>query len=145
MAVKINFPPPKVTHHTTNPPHSPDIPGETTVILGDSIIQNLQEYKLVKEVHHRVVVKSFGGSTTNDVNSPERICLHIGTNDLKNKEPRDVVDAIVDLARTVESSGEFKILISELTPRNDEYKEAVKSVNKLLNTFCNQPTSVEAD
>ena len=38
-------------------------------------------------------------------NSPERICLHIGTNDLKNKEPRDVVDAIVDLARTVESSG----------------------------------------
>ena len=41
MAVKVNFPPPKVTHHTTNPPHSPDIPGETTVILGDSIIQNL--------------------------------------------------------------------------------------------------------
>ena len=44
MAVKVNFPPPKVTHHTTNPPHSPDIPGETTVILGDSIIQNLQGY-----------------------------------------------------------------------------------------------------
>ena len=43
-------------------------------------------------------------------NSPERICLHIGTNDLKNKEPRDVADAIVDLARTLESSGEFKIL-----------------------------------
>ena len=43
-------------------------------------------------------------------NSPERICLHIGTNDLKNKEPRDVDDAIVDLARTLESSGEFKIL-----------------------------------
>ena len=91
------------------------------------------------------MVKSFRGSTTNDINSPERICLHIGTNDLKNKEPKDVVDAIFDLARTVESSGEFKILISELTPRNDEYKEAVKSVNKLLNTFWNQPTSVEAD
>ena len=71
-------------------------------------------------------------------NSPERICLHIGTNDLKKKEPRDVANAIVDLARTVESSGEFKILISELTPRNDKYKEAVKSVNKLLNIFCNQ-------
>ena len=119
MAVKVNFPPPKVTHHTTNPPHSPDIPGETAVILGDSIIQNLQGYKLGKEVHHRVGVKSFRGSTTNGMrsyiqptleNSPERICLHIGTNDLKNKEPRDVADAIVDLARTLESSGEFKIL-----------------------------------
>ena len=93
------------------------------------------------------MVKSFRGSTTNDTrshiqpileNSPERVCLHIGTNDLKNKEPRDVADAIVDLARTVELSGEFKILISELTPLNDNYKEAVKSVIKLLNTFCNQ-------
>ena len=97
----------------------PPIPGETAVILGDSIIQNLQGYKLGKEVHHRVGVKSFRGSTANGMrsyiqptleNSPERICLHIGTNDLKNKEPRDVADAIVDLARTLESSGEFKIL-----------------------------------
>ena len=46
-------------------------------------------------------------------NSTERICLHIGTNDPKNKEPRDVADAIVNLARTVESSGEFKVLILE--------------------------------
>ena len=84
------------------------------------------------------MVKSFGGSTTNDVNSPERICLHIGTNDLKNKEPREAADAIVDLERTVESSGEFKILNSELTPQNDKYKEAVKSVNKLITKFCNQ-------
>ena len=93
------------------------------------------------------MVKSLRGATTNDMrsyiqttleNSAERICLHIGTNDLKNKEPRDVADAIVDLARTVELSGEFKILISELTPLNDNYKEAVKSVIKLLNTFCNQ-------
>lgn len=38
----------------------------------------------------------------------------------------------------MESSGEFKILISELRRRNDKYKEAVKSVNKLLNKFCNQ-------
>ena len=58
-------------------------------------------------------------------NSPERICLHIGTGDLRNKEPRDVADTIVNLATTVESSGEFKILISELTPWNDKYKEAV--------------------
>ena len=93
------------------------------------------------------MVKSLRGATTNGMrsyiqstleNSPERICLHIGTNDLKNKEPRDVADAIVDLARTVELSGEFKILISELTPLNDNYNEAVKSVIKLLNTFCNQ-------
>ena len=93
------------------------------------------------------MVKCLRGATTNDMrsyiqstleNSPERICLHIGTYDLKNKEPREVADAIVDLARTVESSGDFEILISEVTPWNDKYKEVVKSVNKLLNKFCNQ-------
>ena len=57
------------------------------------------------------MVKSLRGANANDMrsyiqptleNSPERICLHIGTNDLKNKEPREVADAIVDLARTLD-------------------------------------------
>ena len=148
MAFNVNLPPPKVTHHTTNPSHSPDIGGETTVIPGDSIIQKLQGYKLGKEVHHRVVVKSFRGATTNDMrsyiqpileNSPERICLHIGTNDLKNKEPREAADTIVDLERTVESSGEFKILNSELTPQNDKYKERL---SPLINLSLNFVTSI---
>ena len=67
---------------------------KTTVILGDSIIQNLQGFKLGKEINQRVVVKSFSGATTQDMksyiqptinNAPDRICLHIGTNDLKSK------------------------------------------------------------
>ena len=72
---------------------TPSIPTEsltsakTTVILGDSIIQNLQGCKLGKETNQRVVVKSFSGATTQDMksyiqptidNAPDRICLHIG-------------------------------------------------------------------
>ena len=34
----------------------------------------------------------------------DQICLHIGTNDLKSKEPNVVADAIVDLAREIENS-----------------------------------------
>ena len=64
LAVEVNLPPPKATQHRANPLHSPDKPSETTVILGDSIIQNLQGYKLGKDVRHRVVVKWFSGATT---------------------------------------------------------------------------------
>ena len=45
---------------------------KTTVILGDSIIQNLQGYKLGKETNERVVVKSFSGATTQDIISKVR-------------------------------------------------------------------------
>lgn len=85
-----------VVDDATPTPSVPPNPAEsstsakTTVILGDSIIQNLQGYKLGKETNQRVVVKSFRGATTQDMksyiqptidNAPDRICLHIGTND----------------------------------------------------------------
>ena len=34
--------------------------------------------------------------------SPDQICLHVGTNDLKSSTLSDVADAIIDLAREVE-------------------------------------------
>lgn len=55
-----------------------------------------------------VVVKSFSGTTTQDLmksyiqltinNAPDRLCLHIGTNDLKSKVPNDIANALVDFA-----------------------------------------------
>ena len=82
-----------------------------TVVVGDSIIKNLQGRKLAKAVGHWVVVKAFPAATIHDMKShiiptvercPDQICLHIGTNDLKSKEPHVVADAIVDLAREIE-------------------------------------------
>ena len=64
----------------------------TTVIVGDSIIKNIQEIKLAKTVGHRVVVKQFPGATIRDMGShvvptiekaSDQVCLHVGTNDLK--------------------------------------------------------------
>ena len=48
---------------------------QTTVIVGDSIIQNVQGIKLAKTVGHRVVVKPFPGVTIRDVRS--HVCLLI--------------------------------------------------------------------
>ena len=107
----------------------------------------LQGIKLAKTVGHRVVVKPFPGATIRDMRShvvptvdksPDQICLHVGTNDLKSSTPSDVADAIIDLAREVEKASRVWIVISELTARNDDYCDAVKAVNKRLKQFCNQ-------
>ena len=75
-----------------------------TVAVGDSIIKNLQGRKLAKAIGHWVVVKAFPGATIHDMKShiiptvercPDQICLHIGTNDLRSKEPNVVADGIV--------------------------------------------------
>ena len=96
---------------------------------------------------HRVVVKPFPGATIRDMKShiiptieksPDQICLHIGTNDLKSKEPNMVADAIVDLAREIENSCDAEIVLSEITTRNDAHGDAVKTVNRRLKQFCRQ-------
>ena len=120
---------------------------KTTVILGDSIIQNLQGYKLGRETNQRVVVKSLSGATTQDMksyiqpminNASDRICLHIGTNDLKSKTPNDVANSIVDLAKTIQSTYGAEVVLSELTTRKDAHKESVKFFNKLLINYSKQ-------
>ena len=101
------------------------------------------------------MVKPFPGATIRDMRShvvptiektPDQICLHVGTNDLKSSTPNDVADAIIELAREVEDaseseivlSSESEIVLSELTARNDDYSDAVKAVNKRLKQFCKQ-------
>ncbi|XP_068757466.1 uncharacterized protein [Montipora capricornis] len=119
----------------------------TTVIVGDSIIKNVQGIKLAKAVGHRVVVKPFPGATIRDMRShvvptiekkPDQICPHVGTNDLKSSTPNDVADAIIELAREVEVASESEIVLSELIARNDDYSDAVKAVNKRLKQLCKQ-------
>ena len=42
---------------------------KVTVVVGDSIVKNLQGRKLAKTVGHRVVVKAFPGATIHDMKS----------------------------------------------------------------------------
>jgi len=110
---------------------------QITVVVGDSLIKNVHGIKVAKAVGHRVVVKPFPGANIHDMKShiiptiersPNQICLHVGTNDLRSSPPNDVADAIVDLAREIEGACEAEIIVSELTTRNDAYGDAAKAV-----------------
>ena len=92
-------------------------------------------------------MKPFSGATVHDMKShiiptieksPDQICLHIGTNDLRSSEPNMVADAIVDLAREIESSCDAEIVLSEVTTRNDAHCDGVKTINRRLRQFCRQ-------
>lgn len=72
---------------------------------------------------------------------PEELVLHVGTNDLTTSEPRQVAEALVDLASTASIEyPDIKISISSLITCNDDpkLKEKVPIVNKVLHQFCNQ-------
>ena len=64
--------------------------------------------------------------------------MHVGTNDLKQKEPQQVADSIVDLARQIENSSEASITMSELVPRRNKFNEAVTTTNIHLKSYCRQ-------
>ena len=72
-----------------------------------------------------MVVKSFSGAATKAMKdylkpnlelSPDQVILHVGTNDLKSKEPQQVAGSVVDLARQIENSSDATVIISELYP-----------------------------
>ena len=118
--------------------------------IGSTVPECLELFiKLGKQVGERVVVKSFAGATSSEMThyiqptlerKPQRIVLHIGTNDLRNSSPEKVADNLVDLAREIEMKSDAKVIISALTTRTDKLSDesAVKSTNKRLRRFCNQ-------
>ena len=71
------------------------------------------------------------------------VILHVGTNDLRDKNSTKIVANINDICNIVKSeSPETKITTLELVTRTDktEYKQNVKEVNVRLVDLCNQKT-----
>ena len=74
-----------------------------TLIVGDSIVKNIERWRLDKRMKSSAAVKSILGATTKGIkdhikgnledNSCDSIILHVGTNNLKNKESvEDIAD-----------------------------------------------------
>ena len=99
------------------------------VIAGDSLVKNVQGWKVSNSRRIKTVVKAFPGASVEDMfdyikptikRHPEEIVLHVGTNDLKNSDSRKVEERIVDLGNCIEAeSPETKVTISNLLPRTE--------------------------
>ena len=80
-------------------------PNGTTVITGDSILNNLEEYRLNKRFN--VKVRPFPGADVDDMpllqERPDNIILHIGINDTPNKTSTEILNEIAELKLYIES------------------------------------------
>ncbi len=121
---------------------------ETTIIVGDSMVKNVNGWDLKKKCASsaNIYVKSFSGSTIDDMKSyvepsiarkPNRIILHVGTNDLgKEKSDVDIASGIITLAKYIKSHG-IQVVVSGLVPRYDKLEPERVKVNFVLRDMCN--------
>ena len=95
-----------------------------------------------------VAVKSIPGARTKGVkhhikgcledNSPDSAILHVGTNNLKNKESvEDIANDIMDIAIFIRNE-KTNVFVSGLTVRNDRLNHKGKSVNSLQKRRCDE-------
>ena len=120
-----------------------------TVVAGDSIVQNLQGWRLSNTDNH-VVVKSFSGANITDMEDylkpilrkePNKVILHVGTNDLKHLSAKRVAEGIANLATQIEEdSPATSIVISSILPRSDNSELSAKATeaNKLTKAICSK-------
>ena len=124
---------------------------KTVVIAGDSIVKNVIGAKMSSgDPNHFYIVKSFSGATLADMSDfvkpltrrkPDKLIMHVGTNDLKHSPPRHIAESIVNLVTNInDESPETKVGISTLMIRNDNNNISVKvnQVNCILKDICSQ-------
>ncbi len=95
-------------------------------------------------------VKSFSGATVNDMEDylkpvlrkePNKIILHVGTNDLKSVPANRVAEGIANLGTQIkEESPATSIVISSILPRSDNADLSAKAleVNRLTKSICSK-------
>ena len=119
----------------------------STVILGDSLIKDIEQHKIRQGLgsKEKVHVKHFSGANIEHMKSyviPSKsydndlIILHVGTNDLReNKSAKEIALNIIELAMDLKTEIN-NIMLSSIIPRNDKLNEKGAEVNNILKSLC---------
>lgn len=120
-----------------------DVAKKTICIAGDSIIKNINPWKLSRK--HSVKVHSHPGATTEDMvdfikpdvrKSPDVIVLHVGTNDISNKiNTKKKLKTLIKTIRDLEYKKKIEIAISSVITR-EGFESEVGELNSYLKSFC---------
>ena len=118
---------------------------DVTVILGDSIIKDVNVWELTDN-SNKVFVKSFREATTSQMKwhvnptteqNPKSIILHCSTNDINDdSDPQNIAEETVKLAKSISKDYNSNVTASGIVPRYGKLNEKVRSVNRLLQIYC---------
>ena len=127
---------------------------ENFFIIGDSMVKNVNAFKLTGIVNHRCIVKKRDSASAKTSCmkdyikptllelDPEHVILHVGTNNLNSPlPPKEIAHGIIDLAKSMKTDNR-NITISTIIPRGDKLNNKANEVNNFLMKLrrdCNIP------
>ena len=115
----------------------------TSVIVGDSVVNGINEKRLAKK-HGKVKVFHFAGARIEDINQyiipinkkkPDYLILHVGKNDLTINTSKEIVSYLLILkSNTSKQPPSCRIVLSKPIIRHDDRKAniTIHNVNKHL-------------
>jgi hypothetical protein len=127
-----------------------DGPNDVVAIVGDSMLKFLDARKLRHSTNIKVAVKTFPGARTEDMmhyvkptlnKQPSKLIIHVGTNDLSSKSPKEIVTSIAALGDGIKTEDpKIDLTFSEIVLRNGEkaFVDKVNLVNERLDKLCMQ-------
>ena len=112
-----------------DPYRSPRIGQSRVAILGDSMIKHINARRIQQGMKHKVIVKTFPGAGVKEMNhyvkptlltTPDKLILHVGTNDLQEMTPDELLTQVQRLGENItrENRG-IELVLSEIIARND--------------------------
>ena len=87
-------------------------PDNTILVLGDSMINQMDEEKLSRSSKKSIKVRAYGGHGVNDIygkldtllkKNPSKVIIHLGTNDAPHTTSQTILDDLLKLKRHIES------------------------------------------
>ncbi|CAB4001609.1 Scavenger receptor cysteine-rich type 1 M130 [Paramuricea clavata] len=128
----------------------------STVIIGDSMIKYIDSKRLLRgikkngQISRRTAIRAetYRGAGVDDMKhhikpclqrKPEKIILHVGTNDIGSKGAKELVKGINDICEIIQKdSPTSEVAVSLLVTRADrpEYKTKIEKVNMALIDYC---------
>ena len=120
---------------------------EKTLVIGDSMVKNIDEKKIERAARGKSICHSYSGATVPqlrqkfqencDEEKYKAIILHIGTNDLVRDDAENVAKKMDVLIEEVKSRAE-RVAVSSVIERHDGRVPAskIKSYNNLVYNLC---------
>lgn len=123
-------------------------PKKSVIILGDSIVKNLNSWEMSSNLKNcKVKVMSFSGATIECMqdymkpsirDNPNHFILHVGTNNLNSTEPAiDIAQSIIKQALTLKNE-KHDVSVSSIILRKDNWNNKAIEVNENLKELCEE-------
>ena len=104
---------------------------ETTLIIGDSMLKNINPRGLVKKTN--TILYTFNTIGFIEKEKPARALLHVGMNDVKRKLACEIIQDFENLAKTIHSiSPASKIIFSGIVKRKQRNKDNTTINSKVV-------------